>query len=158
MSYKGIRGRRKRKGVRKYLLRLYLKTELTWERKCPISPESHIQNKPQDKHARIDINKINKKQMQREDIKSSKGRATNNIQENPPIVNTWSVRRNSARHKREVGHTQRDERKKPTTKITLPIKDLVQIFWRNKSFTGKQKLRKFSTTKLALQQMLKGFL
>ena len=74
--------------MRKYLLRLYLKTALTWERKCPRSPESHIQNKPQDKHARIDINKNSKKQMQREHIKSSKGKATDNIQENPPILNT----------------------------------------------------------------------
>ena len=73
--------------MRKYLLRLYLKTALTWERKCPRSPESHIENKPQDKYARIDINKISKNKCKEKNIKSSKGKATNNIQENPPIDN-----------------------------------------------------------------------
>ena len=42
-----------------------------------------------------------------------------------------------------------------TIKITLPGKDLIQT---TKSFTDKQKLREFSTTKQALQQMLKELL
>ena len=47
--------------------------------------------------------------------------------------------------------------KKSTTKITVPGKDLIQNWWRNKkNFSDKQKLREFSTTKPALQQMLKG--
>ena len=36
--------------------------------------------------------------------------------------------------------------------------DTQQGLGENKSFTGKQKLRLFSTTKTALQQMLKNFL
>ena len=61
----------------------------------------------------------------------------------------------SASQKGVAGHIKSDERKKPTTKITLPSKDLIQIRWRNYNFTDKQKLREFSTTKPALQQMLK---
>ena len=44
------------------------------------------------------------------------------------------------------------------TKITLPSKDLIQIDGEIKNFTYKQKLREFSTTKPALQQMLKEHL
>ena len=51
-----------------------------------------------------------------------------------------------------------DEREKPTTKITLPSKDLIQLDREIKTFTDKQKLREFSTTKPALQQMLKEIL
>ena len=46
--------------------------------------------------------------------------------------------------------------KKSTTKITVPGKDLIQNDGEIKSFSNKQKLRVFSTTKPALQQMLKG--
>ena len=46
-------------------------------------------------------------------------------------------------------------RRESTTKIIVPSKDLIQNRWRNKRFSDKQKLREFSTTKPALQQMLK---
>ena len=45
--------------------------------------------------------------------------------------------------------------KNSTTKFTLPGKDLIQKWWRNQSFSDKQKLKEFSTTKPSLQQMLK---
>ena len=48
--------------------------------------------------------------------------------------------------------------KKSTANITIPGKDLIQSWWRNKSFSEKQKLREFSTMKPALQQMLKGLI
>ena len=50
------------------------------------------------------------------------------------------------------------KRKKPTTKITLTIKDHIQNWWRNQKIKDKQKFREFSTTKQALEQMLKGLL
>ena len=43
-------------------------------------------------------------------------------------------------------------------KNTLSSKTLLQTSWRNQSFPDKQKLREFSTTKSALQQMLKELL
>ena len=50
------------------------------------------------------------------------------------------------------------EREKSTTKITVTSKDLIQNWWRNQSFSDKDKLREISTTKSALQQMLKGLI
>ena len=46
------------------------------------------------------------------------------------------------------------EREKSTTKITVPDKNLIQNYGEIKSFSDKQKLKEFSTTKPALQQML----
>ena len=46
------------------------------------------------------------------------------------------------------------KREDPTTKNTLPSKTLHQIWWRNQKISRQQKLREFSTTKPALQQML----
>ena len=40
----------------------------------------------------------------------------------------------------------------------LPGKGLIQNQWRNQKLYDKQKLREFSTTKPALQPMLKGLL
>ena len=42
--------------------------------------------------------------------------------------------------------------------MTVPGKDLIQNDGKIKSFSDKQKLREFSTTKPILQQMLKGLL
>ena len=47
---------------------------------------------------------------------------------------------------------------KLTTKIILHSKDVIQIRQKIKNITDKQKLREFSTTKPALQRMLKKFL
>ena len=47
------------------------------------------------------------------------------------------------------------ESEKSTTKITVPARISFKIDGEIKSFSDKQKLREFSTTKPALQQMLK---
>ena len=54
----------------------------------PGSAESPIQDKLKEKHAEIHSNQIGKNQRQRKIIKSSKGKATNNIQGNPHKVNS----------------------------------------------------------------------
>ena len=74
------------------------------------------------------------------------------------MLNSWSFSRNSAGQKGMAGYIWSTEREKYTTKITVPSKDLIQNWWRNKKFSDKQKLREFSTTKPALQQMLKGLI
>lgn len=48
-------------------------------------------------------------------------------------------------------------RQKLPTKNTLSGKVIIQ-YWREESFSGKQRLKKFITIKLALQEMLKGLL
>ena len=51
-----------------------------------------------------------------------------------------------------------NEMGKSTTKITVLSKDLIQNLCRNKKLFRQANLREFSTTKLALQQMLKGLI
>ena len=46
----------------------------------PRNPESPKQDKPKAKHPKTNINQINKDQTQRTNIKSSKGKTTNNTQ------------------------------------------------------------------------------
>ena len=48
----------------------------------PRNPESPNQDKPTAKHPKTHINQINKDQTQRTNIKSSKGKTTNNTQVN----------------------------------------------------------------------------
>ena len=50
------------------------------------------------------------------------------------------------------------ESEKSTTKITVPARISFKIDGEIKSFSDKQKLREFSTTKPALHQMLKGLI
>ena len=65
----------------------------------PRNPESSKQDKPKAKHPKTHINQINKDQTQRENIKSSKGKATNNTQGDPHMGNSWSINRNSSGQK-----------------------------------------------------------
>ena len=46
-----------------------------------------------------------------------------------------------------AGYISSIEREKSTTKITIPGKDLIQNWWRNKKLFRQAKLREFSTTK-----------
>ena len=50
------------------------------ERASPRNPESPKQDKPKVKHPKSHINQTNEDQTQRANIKSSKGKATNNTQ------------------------------------------------------------------------------
>ena len=61
----------------------------------PRNPESPKQDKPKAKHPKTHINQINKDQTQRENIKGSKGKATNNTQGDSHKDNSLSFHRNS---------------------------------------------------------------
>ena len=89
------------------------------------------QDKPKAKHPKTHINPINKDQTQRTNIKSSKGKTINNTQGDSNKDNSWSFNRNSLGQKGMAGHTWSDEREKPTAQITVPTKDLIQIWRRN---------------------------
>ena len=63
-----------------------MKTSLKWEgnsHPSPRNPESPKQDKPKAKHPKTHINQINEDQTQRANIKSNKGKATNNTQGDP---------------------------------------------------------------------------
>ena len=81
------------------------------------------------RHILIKLTKIK----DRENLESSEGKETNNIQGNPNKVIGRFFNRNSAGQKAVAWYTQRDERKKPPTKITLPSKALLHIWRRNQN-------------------------
>ena len=60
------------------------------------------------------INQLNKDQIQRTNIKSSKGKTTNNTQGDSPRMEWQDILKS-------------DERENPTTHVTVPSKDLIQI-------------------------------
>ena len=69
------------------------------------------------KHPKTHINQINEDQTQRTNIKSSKGKTTNNPQGDPHKDNSWSVNRNSSTERNGKTYLS-DEREKPTTHQT----------------------------------------
>ena len=79
------------------------------------------------KHPKTHINHINKDQTQRTNIKINKGKTTNNLQGNPHKNNSRPFERNSSSQKGMARHTKRDKKEKPTTQITVPSKDVIQI-------------------------------
>ena len=67
--------------------------------------QSPKQDKPKAKHPKTHINQINKHQTQRTNIKSSKGKTTNNTQGDSHKDNSWSFSRNSSGQEGMAGHT-----------------------------------------------------
>ena len=104
------------------------------------------------------INQINKDQTQRTNIKSSKGKTTNNIQGNSHRI-TADLSTETLRVKREwqeILKLMKENNLQP--RLLYPAKISFKYEREMKSFTDKQKLRESSTTKPALQQMLKDIL
>ena len=102
--------------------------------------------------------KLTKTETQRKNIKSSKKKATSNIQGKPHTFNSWSFSRNSAgqREWQDIFKVLRGKNLQP--RLLYPARISFKIDGEIKSFSDKQKLREFSTTKPALQQMLKGLI
>ena len=110
------------------------------------------------KHPKTHINQINKGQTQRTNIKSSKGKTTNNTQGNPiRITADLSVETLQARREwQDILKVMKENNLQP--RLLYPARISFKYEGEIKSFTDKQKLREFSTTKPALQQMLKDIL
>ena len=110
------------------------------------------------KHPKAHINQINKYQTQRTNIKSSKGKTTNNTQGIPiRITADLSLEALQARREWEdILKVMKEKNLQP--RLLYPARISFKYEGEIKSFTGKQKLREFITIKPALQQMLKDFL
>ena len=87
----------------------------------------------------------------RENMKSNKGKATNNIWRNPHKVISWFFSRNSAGKKGVAQYISNDEREKLQPRVLYPARLFLRFDREIKSFTDKQKLKEFITTKPALQ-------
>ena len=108
------------------------------------------------KHPKTYINQINKDQTQRTNIKSSKGKITH---KGIPIRITADLSIEILQARREwqdIFKVMKENNLQP--RLLYPARISLKYEREIKSFTDKQKLREFSTTKPALQQMLKDIL
>ena len=110
------------------------------------------------KHPKTHINQINKDQTQRTNIKSSKGKTTNNTQgDSIRITADLSIETLQARREwQDILKVMKDNNLQP--RLLYPARISFKYEGEIKTFTDQQKLREFSTTKPALQQMLKDIL
>ena len=104
-------------------------------------------------HCKTHINQINEDQTQRTDIKSRKGKTTNNIR----IIADLSTETLQARREwQDILKVMKEKNLQP--RLPYPTRISFKYEREIKSFRDKQKLREFSAAKLALQQMLKDLL
>ena len=110
------------------------------------------------KHPKTRINQINKDQAQRRNIKGSKGKTTNNTQgDSHRITVDLSIETLQARREwQDILKVMKENNLQP--RLLYPARISFKYEGEIKSFTNKQKLREFSITKPALQQMLKDLL
>ena len=110
------------------------------------------------KHPKTHINQINKDQIQRINIKSSKGKAANNMQRDSiRITADLSIETLQARREwQDILKVMKENNLQP--RLLYPARISFKYEREIKCFTDRQKLREFSTTKPAFQQMLKDLL
>ena len=101
---------------------------------------------------------MNKDQTQRTNIKSSKGKTTSNTQGIPiRITADLSIETLQARKEwQDILKVMKENNLQP--RLLYPARISFKYEGEIKSFTDKQKLREFNTTKPALQQILKDIL
>ena len=109
------------------------------------------------KHPKTHINQTNKDQTQRENIKSSKGKAANKTQGDPHKDNSdLSIETLQARREwQDILKVIKEKNLQPRllySRISFRYEGEI------KTFTDKQKLREYSTTKPVFQQTLKDHL
>ena len=95
---------------------------------------------------------------QKQNITSSKGKATNNTQgDSHRITADLSIETLQARREgQDILKVMKEKNLQP--RLLYPARISFRYEGELRSFTDKKKLREFSTTKLALQQMLKDLL
>ena len=116
------------------------------------------QDKPKLKHHKTYINQTNKDQTQRPNIKGSKGKATITHKGIPTRI-TVDLSIETLWPRREWQDILKVMKEKNLQcRLLYPTRISFKYEGEIKSFTDKQKLREFSTTKPALQQILKEIL
>ena len=124
----------------------------------PRNLESPKQDKPKVKHPKTHINQVNKDQTQRTTIKSSREKQQI-AHKGIPIRITADLSIETLQARREwqdILRVMKENNLQP--RLLYPARISFRYEGEFRSFTDKQKLREFSTTKPALQQMLKDLL
>ena len=110
------------------------------------------------RHPKTHMNQINQDKTQRANVKSSKGKATNNTQ-GIPIRITADLSIETLQARREWQDTLKVMKEKNLQpRLVYPARISSKYEGEITSFTDKQKQRELSTTKPAFQQMLKDLL
>ena len=110
------------------------------------------------KHPKKHISQTNKDETQRTNIKSSKGETTNNTQ-GIPIRITADLSIETLQARRDLSDLRRVMKENNLQpRLLYPARISFRYEGEFKSFTDKQKLREFNTTKPALQQKLKDLI
>ena len=125
----------------------------------PKNLECPKQDKPKAKHPKTHINQINKDQTQRTNIKSSKGKKKQITHKGIPIRITADLSIETLQARREwqdILKVMKENNLQP--RLLYPARISFKYEGEIKSFSDKQKLREFCTTKPALQQILKDIL
>ena len=111
------------------------------------------------RHILIKLTKIKHKE---QILKAAREKTTNNTQGDSHKYNSWSFNRNSSAQKGMAAAAAKSlkvmKENNLQPQLLYPARISFKYEGEIKSFTDKQKLREFSTTKPALQQMLKDLL
>ena len=120
----------------------------------PRNPESPKQDKPKAKHPKTHVNQINKEQI----LKAAREKQQITHKGIPiRIPADLSIETLQARREwQDILKVMKENNLQP--RLLYPARISFKYEGEIKSFTGKQKLREFSITKSALQQMLKVLL
>ena len=121
----------------------------------PRNPESTKQDKSKVKQPKTHINQINKDQTQGTNIKSSKGETTNK-HKGIPIRITADLSIETLQARREWQDILKWWREKPTTQITVPSKDLIQIWRRNQKLYRQAKAERIQHHQTSSSTNAKG--
>ena len=109
------------------------------------------------KHHKRHVNQTNEDQTQRTNIKSSKGKMTTHKGISIRTTADLSIETLQARREwQDILKVMKEKNLQP--RLLYPARISFKYEGEIKSFTDKEKLREFSTTKPALQQMLKDLL
>ena len=117
-------------------------------------PSKRNPNRPPARHIIIKMANF----QDREDLKSSKGEKGSNVQGSPNRVSKGLLNGNAPSQNRMAKNIPSNENQRPATTATLPSKSLPQDRRPNKEFPRQKKYKEHTSTKPALQEMLKGLL
>ena len=125
----------------------------------PRKPEAPKQDKPKVKHPKTHINQINQDQTQRANIIKAAREKQQITHKGIPISITVDLRIETLQARRDwqdILKVTKEKRLQPT--LLHPVRTSFKYEREMKTFTDKQKLREFITTKPAVQQMIEELL
>ena len=162
LTYRGPRRRREKERIWEHFWR-----DDSWKfpqhskgnsQSSPRGTKTPLQDKPKEKHAKTHTNQTNKDIIQRKSIKSSNEKQQVTYKGNPIclIADVSAETLQARREWQDIFKVLKGKNLQP--RLLYPARISFRIGGEIKSFSDKQKLREFSTTKPALSQILNGLI